>query len=174
PRPTLSPYTTLFRSLGNNRHELLTHPSRLALHTDVFQFHVRMARDTFSTTSTDCPVSFLRRHLSRIMPDGEFDSAVDDSGNYVGFLALLLPQPPRPHQRHLDPASRVRARDSTCPDPGDHRRFSSVLQRGRRVEVTDPLLSLVSHPLAVTPNILGEALGSRPPERVRLGVRMDR
>src|SRR5699024_8589642 len=120
------------------------------------------------------PVCFLRGRFSRIMSDREFDGAVNDGGNHIGFLALLLAQPPRPHQRHLYPASRVRACNSACPNPRDDRCFGSGLKGGVRVEVTDPLLGLVPHPLTVAPNILSEALSSRPPERVRLGIRMHR
>ncbi len=154
-------------------HQLRAHPPGLAFGPHVGQRHRRRAGDAHRTGAADGAVLAFPRCTRDVMADAEAHPAhpVDrlDGRHHVGLLALLLAQPPRAHQRHLDPARRVGAGHSARPDPGDHVGLRAVRQRRLRVQVPDPPLRLVAHPGAVAAHILGQAGGARPVTQAFLG-----
>ena len=115
-------------------------------------------------------IILLRRCPLGIVADGVLDVVTDDRRDDVGLLALLLPQPPRAHERHLDPAGGIRAGDGARPDPGDDRRLAAVGQLRPRIEMSDAAQRLLAHPLAVTAHVLGQAVGAGPGPRAVVGA----
>ena len=97
-----------------------------SLLTDVLQRHGRPAGDTRRAAAPDGPVLVCARRPRRSVPDLELHPLAarvagvrDDERPDPRLLALLLAEPPRAHEWHLDPARRVRASHGPRPDPGD-------------------------------------------------------
>src|SRR5579875_3128825 len=82
-------------------------------------------------------------------------------GLHPSLVSLARREHEGSHERHLDPAGGVRTPYSSRPEPRDHR----LAVRTFRIEVPDALLRLVAHPLAVVPDVLGEARRPSPPVR---------
>src|SRR5690606_11543206 len=158
----------------DDRYQLRPEPLRAAFRADVLEVDGGTARYAGRASSAHCAVVRGCRCAGPVMPDREGNTAtgercvvVHDLRNDVRFLALLLAEPPRTDERHLDTACRVGARDRPRPDPGDDvcvRRGAGhrVGDRRLRIQVADALLRTVAHPRAVAADVLLESGGAPP------------
>src|SRR5712692_1245555 len=117
--------------------------------------HRRATDDAMGTLARDC--SLLRYSLTRLHLEAYGFRLLVYHRLDPCLLAFLGREPERAHQRHHRAAGGVRAFHRASPEPGDNCRLATAVffrQLNLWVEMANPLLGFISHPLAVVAHVL--------------------